>query len=51
MAEAAQHYGSYAFLRRLGNRLNQITEITPAVINRELEALVVNLRTRQPKAA
>ena len=51
VAEAAQHYGSYAFLRRLGNRLNQITEITPAVINRELEALVVNLRTRQPKAA
>lgn len=51
IAEAASHYGSYAFLRRLANRLNQREAITSNVILGEIDTLVANLRTRQPKAA
>ncbi len=51
IAEAALHYGRYAFLRRLSNRLNQSASITPALIISEIDTITANLRTRNPKAA
>lgn len=51
ITEAACHYGSYSFLRRLANRLNQTGTITPGTILHEIETITGNLRTRKPKAA
>lgn len=52
ITEAANHYGSYAFLRRLANRINQHpANLTAGDILREVETIVLNLRTRSPKAA
>jgi Rad3-related DNA helicase len=50
VCEAAGNYGSYAFLRRLSNRLNLHEAITAGIILGEVDTLVANLRTRQPKS-
>jgi len=51
IVEAATHYGSYAFLRRLANRLNQTRDVSPGSLLQQVDAITVNLRTRKPKAA
>ncbi len=51
ICEAARHYGSYSFLRRLAKRMNQTEDHSVGAIIAECEAIKTNLQTRKPKAA